>query len=159
MSDGLYEIFAVEQKRLADEARARGDAKAQSIHERQATRFWELQRKALHAQSDAALAEQERRFEAEMPEVKTVFERKREAMLDMIHLVHIHQHGTIICHGRVFSQGENGIKAVRMRPEMDTELFRKHYLRTNFYRNTRTPMCPQCLVEDEMIKTGVIPMK
>lgn len=149
--DTMYDILAIQEKQAADEAKARGDSKAYSIHTRQAGRWSDLARD----QRIKADAYEPVEQYAEQPEPPMRWERKREHMLDMHDNVHLHRGGTIICRGRIFNKGENGIKAVRLRMEMPMEDFVRDYRRTSFYHDTRKTICHACKYEVELIKQGI----
>lgn len=155
--DGLFDIFAIEQKRLADEAKARGDTRAHAVHARQAQRFNRLQQRENRRALESQYAEEDHILATEVPTYKMKWEFQREHMLDMIPYVHIHRYGTIICHGGIYTTGEfPKITAVGFMPHRKTKTIKRGYEDTRFYRQTLKPLCPQCLVEDQMIKNGVV---
>ena len=151
MADGLYDIFAIEQKRLADEARKRGDSAAHAVHIAQADRFWVAQRDHDSRERKARRTQEE----AELPP-EYVMEEDRKA--DMAHEMgrhtHIYRRNEIMCRGRLF--GKDEFKSVKFRPEMEVDKFLQSYRNTSFYRTLRQDLCPSCLIEARMIRRGIV---
>lgn len=151
MADGLYDIFAIEQNRLASEARTRGDTKAAAIHGAQADRFWTAQRKH---DTDERKARDTAQREAEHPGHQMRWERKDDAEHDMYEHVHLFRGSTIICHDRLFEEHEH--KSVEFKPEMEVDRFVQAYRNTTFYQRLRKNLCPSCLIEARMIRKGIV---
>lgn len=146
---GLYEIFALEQKRLADEAYDRGDDRARITHIAQADRFGQLQRQ----QNAKERREKDRAALDAMPRYVSTDERKENARYGMSEHAHLHREGTILCADRQFRHNEsNSITSVRFRPDMTVDRFSLAFKKMNFYKK----LCCDCIVEAKLIRQGVV---
>lgn len=151
MADGILDIFAIEQKRLADEARAKGDSKAHSIHSRQADRMWDAQRTQDRKEREARDAS-ERAAEPLGHQMR--WERKADAKHEMYEHVHLFRGDTIICRDSMFKESEH--KSVEFLPEMAVDRFVQAYRNTTYYQRVRKNLCPSCLIEAKMIRRGIV---
>jgi hypothetical protein len=135
MSDGIYDILAIEQKRLADEAKARGNTKDHAVYSAQADRFWEAQRRADSAERKARHAAEA------IPSNQMGWERKAEAKHDMYRDVHIYQDDDILCNKGMFTRHEH--ESVRFRPDLEVAKFHRAFKAMRYYKK----LCPNCLLE------------
>lgn len=146
--DNLYDAFVLEAERLANEAKKNGDDEAHAVHSGWRL-FWEGQRKESRERPSVVPSR------GDVPQnSKLIDELREESRHEMGLHVHIYRGNDILCRELIFRKDE--FKSVPFKPDMQVDRFHKAFRNTSYYQTFRTDLCPACIIEAKMIRSGVI---